>query len=304
MDTQASNARLVQIFIALQLTGGFGFAFLIFSSIVSKNTQRHGSWYSFCASWTVFCISYSMLSFAGQQMTTPSYGLCVTQAALVYAAPPLLGSTTSALVLHVLLQVRLAISHSTRSKITTRTAAVMLFVPWLVWSGFFIGILVFGLQHPLLVERSMNGTYCVLVNTALPKLTSSFATFISAVILALEVAVGAILYRYRGHLAGFGQSPVMALRIAVFTMIGIAAMAVSLVYTVTWKRGVEFDILIAVLPLAAVIIFGSQTDILRVWIFWWRDPPHTVDGSGTSSISQTRISAPHSSMLSTLPDHV
>ncbi|KAG6909019.1 hypothetical protein DXG01_002405 [Tephrocybe rancida] len=60
----------------------------------------------------------------------------------------------------------------------------------------------------------------------------------------------------------------MAIRVAVFTILGIGAIAVALVYTVTNQRGIQFDLLIGAIPPGAAVIFGSQKDILQVWVFW------------------------------------
>lgn len=87
------HPRLVQAFIALQIIGGSVFILVVLSALVAQRRggSRHITFFSFCFSWIVFCLSYSLLSFAGQQLALPGpdHGLCLVQSAFVYAAPPL-----------------------------------------------------------------------------------------------------------------------------------------------------------------------------------------------------------------------
>src|SRR6266498_1561310 len=84
------NVNGVRAFLALNFVGGIGLLLVIVTAIFSPNVKRLPTWFSFCASWIFSCISYTLLTLAGQQFTThPSYPLCFTQAALVYAVPPL-----------------------------------------------------------------------------------------------------------------------------------------------------------------------------------------------------------------------
>lgn len=84
----STNVRVVQAFVGLQLAGGFGFAFIILSALLSR-AKKHTTWFSFCTTWIVFSFSFSLLSLAGQQASEPKRGLCIAQSALIYAGPPL-----------------------------------------------------------------------------------------------------------------------------------------------------------------------------------------------------------------------
>ncbi|KAH6901220.1 hypothetical protein BKA70DRAFT_1309898 [Coprinopsis sp. MPI-PUGE-AT-0042] len=92
---------LVRVFITLQLTGCFAFAFMVFSAILFASTvKRHPIWFNFCLSFIVFSLSYSLLAFAPgrqQRNEAPSEGVCIAQAVMVYAAPFLYASPSEEL---------------------------------------------------------------------------------------------------------------------------------------------------------------------------------------------------------------
>ncbi|KIK02750.1 hypothetical protein K443DRAFT_677338, partial [Laccaria amethystina LaAM-08-1] len=67
-----------------------------------------------------------------------------------------------------------------------------------------------------------------------------------------------LLYRYRVVIEIFSQALGMAIRVLTFTLTGILAIAVSLVFVITRSRGVQFDVVLATLLLSTAIIFGSQ----------------------------------------------
>jgi hypothetical protein len=63
---------------------------MVFSAILFASTvKRHPIWFNFCLSFIVFSLSYSLLAFAGQQgqEDVTKGGVCIAQAAMVYAAP-------------------------------------------------------------------------------------------------------------------------------------------------------------------------------------------------------------------------
>jgi len=301
MDIQHDrNYRQVEAFIALQIIGGALFLFVAVSAFLAqlRGGSRHPTFFSFCGAWVVFCVSYSLLYLAGQQdaRPAPQHGLCVIQSALVYAAPPLASSATTSLVTHLMLSILLALSRTTDKRRSSLMSAALLIVPWLIWVVCFVGILLFGLHHPKSVELSPNGTFCILVDTTLPKLASIWATVASTVLVSQEVIITVLLYRNREVFSGFGHNKTMAIRVGIFTTLVVSAIAVALIYAVTQKRGVQFDILIAAIPPFTAIIFGSQKDILQVWFFWkkcdYRTAARGSEGSAAlTTILSSRITA-------------
>ncbi|TFK41760.1 hypothetical protein BDQ12DRAFT_733211 [Crucibulum laeve] len=270
MDNSIENEALVRAFIGLQLAGAFSFLLMVGSALVLKSVKRHAIWFSFCISWIIFGLSYTLLSFAGRQFSTPSFGLCVTQAALVYSAPPLAGCTSLSLVSHLLLSIITALSQSAVKTSHKQFIRALVILPWLIWIAITIAFLVFGIRHADDVRLSFNGTYCLLVNTPISKVTSVFATAASVLIISAEVMIGVLLFKYRAIVDIFSQSVTMAIRIVIFTFLGMTAIVMGLVFTLTEQRGIQYDIVVAMLPPGTAFIFGTQLDLLYGWTCWRR----------------------------------
>ncbi|KAJ3815101.1 hypothetical protein EV368DRAFT_37368, partial [Lentinula lateritia] len=151
----------LKIFIALQFSGGIGMLLLLVTALVSRTQffrlltnncignepiKRSRTWYSFCVSWMISSSSYCLLFFAMEQFNPnekPSYGLCLTQAALVYSGPPLTGATTFALLLEVWLMFRFAASgkRSAGSKFMVSVSSLLI-SPYVLWVLLTVGFLI------------------------------------------------------------------------------------------------------------------------------------------------------------------
>jgi len=127
----------------------------------------------------------------------------------------------------------------------------------------------------------------VIQDSLVPKVISVSVIIITIGILSAEVAMGIILYRNRAIVDVLGQSLTMAIRLFIFTLIGISALLSGLIFTVTPSRGVQFDVIISALPPAAAFIFGTQMDLMKGWMFWtrFRQPSQlTVPRTGVPSV--------------------
>ncbi|KAK0489511.1 hypothetical protein EDD18DRAFT_584515 [Armillaria luteobubalina] len=275
---------VIHTFDALEILGAVGFFLVASTALLSRRVQRHITWFSFCVSWIVSCISYTLLVIAGQALKTqPTFGLCVTQAALIYAAPPLTGCTTFSLAFYMHTHMRSSPDGSPAQGDALSMKLVLLLGPYLVWFGILVGILVSGTQQPQLVRKALNGTYCDL-KSHIPSKVSSLVVFISTMgVITISVFVVVQLYRNRRRLGSSTQYVASAVRVVTFSLVGLLALIVSAIYVFTNRQGSTFDIVLAlgkltgtykpllVLKLAlvpnfGVVIFGSQADIVRVWM--------------------------------------
>jgi hypothetical protein len=101
---EGGNLSLLAVFNFLQFFGSFfvteacslfipfaGFlsvAIVVVTAWLSPRIYRTSTWYSFMGSWMFFCLSYFVI--VGQQVgAEPDFGVCLTQAALIYSAAPL-----------------------------------------------------------------------------------------------------------------------------------------------------------------------------------------------------------------------
>jgi len=270
------DTTLINTFLALQISGATAFALIVLSACIFRGAKRHPIWFSFCISWIAFGISYVFLLIAGQQYKQPPARIpCTIQAALVYAAPFLVMGTSLGLITHLLLNVLSALAQLSKKKTYRTFINILVTLPWMVWVAVFVGVIVFGLSHERQVALSPNGTFCVIQDSSIPKVTAVSATIASTAIIGVEFAIAILLYRNRAIVNIFSQSLAMAVRILIFTILGFGALSVGLVFTITRTRGVQFDLIIAILPPAAALTFGTQLDLLRGWVFW-KEPQAVV----------------------------
>ncbi|RDB27488.1 hypothetical protein Hypma_003845 [Hypsizygus marmoreus] len=259
------HSRIAIAFIVLQLAGGFGLLVTLLTAIVSPSVKRYSTWYSFGTSWILSSISYSLLAIAGQRTgPKPAFGLCLAQSALIYAAPSLTACTTLALITHMLLNLRRLLANAP-FRTNSGAVAALLIVPYIVWLAMFVGVLLYGLSNPDTVRRSLNGTYCDSTNSTMSKISSLIVMCCMVLIVGQQGVIGVRLYRNRRMLSGCGQVTMVA-RIMLFSLLGVLALGVAIAYVMTSKHGQVFDIILASLPVLAVFIFGSQLDILRIWM--------------------------------------
>ncbi|KAF8957396.1 hypothetical protein BDZ97DRAFT_1670064 [Flammula alnicola] len=221
------NIAFVDTFLALQLTGAVLFALIVLSACIFRSAKRHPIFFSFCISWIVFGLAYSLLLFAGQQYKRPDRILCTIQAALIYAVPFLELGASLGLTIHLLLNVLAALSPSAMKKKSYPTFInVLVTLPWVIWTGIFVGVLAVSEMRICNVQQvsmSPNHTYCVIQDSAIPKITAIGVTVGCTGILAVEFTIGALLYRNRAIVNIFSQSLGMAIRIFVFTILGFGA---------------------------------------------------------------------------------
>ncbi|KAF9445360.1 hypothetical protein P691DRAFT_762570 [Macrolepiota fuliginosa MF-IS2] len=195
----------------------------------------------------------------------PDATLCVVQAALIYAAPTLTACTTLSLVIHMYLNFR-ALLYTSAFDVRPITALMLLGVPYLVWGVVFTGVLVFETQNPETVRRSPKGTYCDSHLPILSHLSSSVVVVATVVIVLLLGILAYRIIRNRRYMLREGTMFAMLFRVVAFSIFGIMALGVSVSFVVTNNHDGVFDMLLASLPLLAMLIFGSQMDLVRVWM--------------------------------------
>jgi hypothetical protein len=90
-------------------------------------------------------------------------------------------------------------------------------------------------------------------------------------IVALQGVIALRLYRNRSIISGSSQSVTMVARVMIFSLLGALALGVAVAYVVTYQHDQAFDMILASLPVLAFLIFGTQLDLVRVWMCH-RDP--------------------------------
>ncbi|THV02060.1 hypothetical protein K435DRAFT_836633 [Dendrothele bispora CBS 962.96] len=215
------------------------------------------TWFCLMLSSIVYCISFLLL--AGHQGgSSPPFALCIFQAGLIYAAPPGVAASGFAFVieLYMRLSSSLTMTEMSHRKITA-----------------------YGISHQPLVERIPSGMYCH-VNAFVP--TTVTGITVGTLMVAMLLLEGYYLWKRRSgfqSLRARGSDSLftykLLVRVAVFTLGGLMAILVTvLMNSETSSSGSALTLnLLAILPLVVAILFGAQTDYLKVYIFWKKKRP-------------------------------
>ncbi|KAI3615459.1 hypothetical protein WG66_011898 [Moniliophthora roreri] len=286
-DTSQYDTALVNLFVAFQLFGLFG-SIITCASALYSSVQRHPTWYSFIASWIISCFSYSLLFFGGQLFAPkPSLGLCTAQASLVYGAPPITATATLGLVTQIWFSVHSAL----RGRTFTRQrlwGIVILFAPYILFVCIFTESLVIALVQPKSVRRTGSGMYC---NTGVPipgRLSAALVSVVLLIALGIEIRIIIALRRNYKDLKSNAQTMNLIIRVLAFTLFGVIAIVLGVYFTFTVHHGAELNVLVSTLPVAAVLVFGTQKDLLQAWMFWkWQLKARNRDSEVISKVQST-----------------
>nr|GAT57278.1 predicted protein [Mycena chlorophos] len=281
------SAPLVSVFLTFQLIGLFGLILLILTAALAKRVKRNPTWYNFVVSWIISCISYSFIFIIGQQ-EDPQFGPCLFQESLIYGAPVLTSSVTLAFAIDMLLNI-LAASAPQRSQHRRRYLTILLLVmPYLVWLGIVISLLVYGGENPKMVRKGPNGTYCDLEADTPSKVSSGLTVILTFVLLIIEGYITARIIKNRRVLNKDNKLIRMAVRVMVFSIFGAVGLGIGIAYVLYSIPGASFDVIMSTLPTGLILIFGTQADLLSVWTFW-RAPP--MEGAANDKASMVSLQA-------------
>ncbi|KAF9041581.1 hypothetical protein BJ165DRAFT_297597 [Panaeolus papilionaceus] len=263
------NVPTVYTFIVIQLLSCLGMVVLLLSALFSSKIKRLATWYSFCASWVLSCLSYSLLAIAGQQTTpSPNAPLCAVQAALIYSVPPLTSSATLTLLIQILLNFPNPAAE-TPTITTTKVLCGLLIGPYIVFLVLFLGVIVFEVQNPETLAKTVQGTYCNSTEPSWLKVAFSLVAVVSVVILLVQGHLASQLYALRKRVSKgeFMTSPSLSLTIRgfLFVCIGAITLTIAMVFTIKGVQDLTFDIIISTFPLLAFLTFGTQRDLLYLW---------------------------------------
>ncbi|PPQ99157.1 hypothetical protein CVT24_009347 [Panaeolus cyanescens] len=253
-----TNVHFIITFDALYIFGLLSLTALVSTAWWSSRIQRVSLWFLFMFSWII--TSAANLLLLGQQTgNPPRFSLCLFQAALIYAAPALSATSGVAFMLHVYLSVRLTLKSNTR---------IQPLVTYLTWP------IQIGLSRRENVVPDTSGMYCHIIERIPNKITAGIAIISMLLIIILDVLVTLTLrrlWRETGRLQTLHTHEHISLdsiiRIIVFGFCPMISLAVSFLQYVPKhaQEGAKLNIILAILPACAFLIFGSQRDILRAW---------------------------------------
>ncbi|KAJ3921938.1 hypothetical protein F5877DRAFT_75696 [Lentinula edodes] len=281
----------IKAFISLQLLGALCFFLVTITAAFSSRVKRYATWYSFCVSWIISSLSYSLLlivdAYAGAQgfhrdshfdvgsMEWKAKRACTVQAALVYATPVLTGFTSLAMCIHVLLYVRAAL-RVPMSRVKTVTTTMLVVGPYVIWVAMFVVLFQLGQAQPNAVQLERWGYYCHLALPQPVAVCSSIAILASITVAIVETWMAIAVHKYRDALPRTTHPMTFTLRVLLFGFVDLFALIVGLLLLIPSTRKFGANFLLSLIPVLGISIFGSQTDILRVWMFWKKSPSETA----------------------------
>ncbi|KAG5722764.1 hypothetical protein E4T56_gene7965 [Termitomyces sp. T112] len=263
------------VFNVLLFLGLFLNVAVLLPALFSSKVHRRNAWYNVLISWMIYSLSY-LLILGYQHEHEPPFGICLAQAALVYSCPTLCALTLVCLLLDYYI---LASALTFEKDANPLVLKLLLLFPWIAFG--FVGYIVLMLiANPLAVTRNPVHFYCS-INTNVPALFSAIVIFVaSIVVLVVEACTAVILYRHWGvfirpSLDKPYLSFSMFVRLSLFNIMILVADGLDV--TVIKNPGKDstagWTIVMATIPILAALTFGTQRDILSVYMFWrrWED---------------------------------
>ncbi|KAI4528319.1 hypothetical protein K525DRAFT_276279 [Schizophyllum commune Loenen D] len=268
-DSVPNLQRLTALYTFLHVAGGLvGLPIIIATVVLSRHASRHPTMINLFISLFIYSLSYLLLIFGRQQEEQfdpagkPS-ALCQAQQALVHGAPTM--ASTAGLV--VVIQ--------------------SLVLPYVVFVAYTVASAVLGAKYPETVNAS-NGLYCTILKDpfrhyAVPGYTAVALLFV----IIFEVLAGIKLYKSWTSISRMfpmarRQTTIyMFTRVVVFNVYSIITLSASAIFLAdalsAWPYFVQ-----AGLPLAAVVVFGTQKDLLQAWRILSVDTKHSILSSQAS----------------------
>ncbi|KDR76233.1 hypothetical protein GALMADRAFT_156339 [Galerina marginata CBS 339.88] len=273
------NVPFIVAFDIIYAIGLVSLGAILLTAWRSSQIKRASTWIMVIVSW--FITSLANLILVGQQTGRPPMtGVCLTQAMLIYALPIFCSFYATAFMWQVYLSISLALRSG--STVSRTQMALLHAVPCASFLGILIEVLVFGVLRPDTIQRHPLGMYCHLTISTPSKITAGLTILALIVFFSLEVSIAITLWRLwksSGKLSPLRTqdhiSIDVAARVVIFgfcpmVAIGVSALQYIPKFTI---NDTKTSLIQAALPVVASLIFGTQRDILRVWMFWRRRSP-------------------------------
>lgn len=271
LDNGDQRSPLPALFLVFQILGGqVGMPLILVIIFLSRQIVRHAIFVNFCVTWVLFSLSYVLLLYVGQNGNPDlPFGLCVTQAAMIYGSPAMTSVSSLVFVTHIFLMLREAVYQYPPPTWQKLRLVVMLAVPYLVYMAIFTLAILSGNNNPQRVHYSR--FYCNIELREVTYTASGVSGLAVLASIAIEILTAVTLSRhwraFRKIGAKSGLSLGLLIRALVFTFCGVLALLTSLAFIADFTSPVP-EIVLACLPVAALLVFGTQADILRPWCFW------------------------------------
>ncbi|PAV21144.1 40S ribosomal S7 [Pyrrhoderma noxium] len=274
-----ANNKLLTAWLVLNVwPSHLGLPLLIGTILLAKNIRRHATFINLCITWMIIGFSSSILLYSSHQTgPEPPRYICLVQASLLYGQPGMTSMSAFTLVFQLFYVIRAAFREKDPETNETVRKWILLLSPYVAFIVFVVWTAIVGYQNPKLVSRERRFFYCSVKNLPLTNTMTVFSFCVLLITTCLEVWIIYTTYKHWRVLRANDSSERggtdlnLIIRTAAFGFWVFIGMILSLLSLKAPQSPIP-DMVLATMGSAVVLIFGTQRDVLRAWMFCRRKP--------------------------------
>jgi len=252
---------------------------MLLPAMFSQSVHRMKTWFNLIVACIIYCVSFLLL-LGRQSGPEPPLPLCVFQAGLIYAAPATVAAAGLAFAIELYLRLSATLSNV---KFHERRVTILLFLSPSVhlivfWVAIFTALsLQRGPGSPPIAQRSSPGIYCNIQSNIPTTVTGATVIFLLGLMIIVEAYTVVYLIRKRSGFWGIkvpgGAFPLrLFIRTVAYTFVGGLGIILVDVFMNSHlsKTSATYAVmdLMAIIPLSVALVFGSQMDLIGVYMCW------------------------------------
>ncbi|KAI0262173.1 hypothetical protein BC834DRAFT_400412 [Gloeopeniophorella convolvens] len=292
-DHAGNHKVLLGFYFFFQLLGGHILMPLLVGTFMFSRARRDITLVNLCTTFIITAICSCLLLYTGEfQGPEPDKVLCMFQSAAVDASPPMWVTALLAFVYHMW---RVVDPNSTWRPFTVYQKAIVIIAPYFVFLVFCIANIAITSQTPEILKRSERQLYCDTSAKVMPRVSAAYTCILDLVAVALTFHLGIRLYKSIHCMRRAGTPGIhdmgLTIRIMTFGAYILAGLVFGIASAFVNADATPRDIYISTLSLAVFAIFGTQRDVIRVWMFWRRQGTAAVSTEHSDVYSTSVIDA-------------
>ncbi|KAH7099571.1 hypothetical protein BKA62DRAFT_758507 [Auriculariales sp. MPI-PUGE-AT-0066] len=280
INLAAGQSRsLLTAWLVFHVVGGQVLLPILFATFLFTRAVRHPVMVNMVATWIVASTIACLVFYGGEYYyddpeQAAKAPLCKAQAAMMqHAVPPMLATSSFALIYHVRSTVRTTIVKDLPKAfqwLHTLRTAILVTLPYVTFAVFSLAGGISVMSRPNEVSLVRRELYCALEHSSMSIVSALFSALVLLATAYFEISIVLTLRRNSTgqREAGVEDSFQRALliRVVIFGVYCIVGFVLSVV-TVFVSTPAP-DLFIATVPVVVFIVFGCQGDVLTVWSFW------------------------------------
>ncbi|KZW03923.1 hypothetical protein EXIGLDRAFT_827865, partial [Exidia glandulosa HHB12029] len=268
---------VLTFYLILNLAPSHFFLPLLVITLLLARARRNVLLVNACITWIITGLVSCILLYSGHQTgPEPPTMVCISQASLLYAVPPMVATSILALVFQVWNNLVWRPGEKTRGVVLS----IIVVLPYVVYFSFSAVGAMIASREPTRVSRERRFFYCSINHEMFSNIVALFAAFLLVITTILEVWVGITVYRNNRYLKKNAPRPLggidtdkrrmkpedlqFALRVAIFGVYILIGLSLSLLSIAAPTSPVP-DVVFATMGIVVFLVFGTQP---KVWMIW------------------------------------